>query len=331
MLPGTLEHLDTRIVVTSIMNPDPLAARPGEAESSREPRVLVSVLTYQSVDDTVIAVRSLQQQDYPNFRLQLLDNASPADCVVRIRAQLPDADVRVTDENRGYCGGNNVALRQGLAEGCEYVIVCNQDIEVAPDAVRRLVETAEALPDAGVVGAVELCHFTDTVRAARGARFSLWTGRSIWSDDFPAGSTLLRADYVQGAMVLFTRRALEAGVFMNEDLFMYGDEADLGFQLERAGLAAYVDTRVVVRHKNREKYYNARAGYLHQRNRVYMVHRYGKWYHRVAFHLGVALVELPTKVFIRTIQGRARFAWACVLGYADGVMGRFGAARATSL
>jgi GT2 family glycosyltransferase len=317
--------------VNPILKSAPLAALRDDAESSREPRVLVSVLNYKSVDDTVVAIRSLQQQDYPNFRLQLLDNASPGDCVARIRSHVPNVEIHVTDENLGYCGGNNYALRQGLGEGCEYVIVCNQDIEVGPDAVRRLVETAESHPDAGVVGAVELCHYTDSVRAARGAGFSYWTGRCTWSDDIPAGATLLRAKYVQGAMVLFTRRALEAGVFMNEDLFMYGDEADLGFQLARVGLKAYVDTRVVVRHKNREKYYNSRAGYLHQRNRVYLVRKYGKWYHRAGFHLGVALLELPAKVVVRALQGRARFAWACVLGYVDGVTGRMGAGRATSL
>jgi GT2 family glycosyltransferase len=317
--------------VNQISQSDPLAVLSDDALFAREPRVLVSILNYQSVDDSVIAIRSLQRQDYPNFTLQLLDNASSGDCVARIRAEVPGLDVRVTDTNLGYCGGNNCALRQGLADGCDYVVVCNQDIELAPDALRRLVETAESHPDAGIVGAVELCHFTDTVRAARGSGFSFWTGRSVWSDDVPADQTVVRADYVQGAIVLFTRRALEAGVFMNEDLFMYGDEADLGFRLARVGLTAYVDTRVVVRHKNRQKYYNARAGYLHQRNRVYLVHRYGKWYHRIAFHLGVTLVELPVKVCVRAMQGRARFAWACVLGYADGVLGRMGAARATSL
>jgi len=295
------------------------------------PRVLVSVLNYRGVDDSVVAIKSLQQQDYPNFRLQLLDNASPTDCVEQIRARVPELDIRVADHNLGYCGGNNAALRQGLAEGFDYVIVCNHDIEVAPNAISQLVETAEERPDAGIVGAVELCHFTETVTTTRGTGFSLWSGRPAWSNDLPDDGRALSASAVQGAMVLFTRRALEAGVFMNEDLFMYYDEADLGFQLADAGLRAYVDTRVVVRHKNRDKFYNARAGYLHQRNRVYLVHRYGKWYHRVAFHLGVALVELPAKVVIRTMQGRTAFARACVLGYLDGLAGRMGPGRATAL
>ena len=128
-------------------------------------------------------------------------------------------------------------------------------------------------------------------------------------------------------MVLFTRRALEAGVFMNEDLFIYYDEADVGFQLKRQNLRAYVDPRVRVRHKNRVKYFNPRSGYLHQRNRVYLVHRYGKWYHRVGFHASVVLVELPSKLVVRALQGRSRFAWACLLGYADGLSGRMGPGR----
>jgi GT2 family glycosyltransferase len=289
------------------------------------------VLNYRGVDDSVVTIKSLQRQDYPNFRLQLLDNASPDDSVEQIRSRVPGLDIRVTSDNLGYCGGNNWALRQGLREGCDYVIVCNHDIELAANAISQLVETAEAHPDAGVVGAVELCHFTDTVTTTRGIRFSLWRGRPVWSNDLPGDNRPLTASYVQGAVVLFTRRALEAGVFMNEDLFMYYDEADIGFQLAGAGLRAYVDTRVVVRHKNREKLYNARAGYLHQRNRVYLVHRYGKWYHRVAFHLGVALLELPAKVIVRALQGRTNFARACVLGYIDGLAGRMGPGRARTL
>jgi GT2 family glycosyltransferase len=299
--------------------------------AARQPRVLVSVLNYKSVDDPVATVRSLQQQDYSNYDLQVVDNASPNDCVAELRKQLPGVDIRVTSANLGYCGGNNYALRQGLLEGYDHVIVCNEDIEVTPDTVRLLVETAEANPDAGVVGAVEVCHFTGAVRAVTGRPYSFWTSRAHWSAELPNDDKPVDADYVQGALVLFTRRALEAGVFLNEDLFIYYDEADIGFQLQRARLRAYVDPRVRVRHKNLVKYFNPRSGYLHQRNRVYIVHKYGKWYHRVAFHLGVTLVELPAKVVIRAMQGKASFAKACMLGYADGLAGRMGPGRIASL
>ena len=77
-----LEYVRNKSLVNPILNSDPLAELRDEADLAREPRVLISVLNYKSVDDSVIAIRSLQQQDYPNFRLQLLDNASPNDCPV---------------------------------------------------------------------------------------------------------------------------------------------------------------------------------------------------------------------------------------------------------
>jgi len=291
------------------------------------PRVLVAVLNYGTPDDAVETVGFLQRQDYPSFHLRLVDNASPGDCAAELRRRLPGVDIEVTDRNLGYAGGNNHLMERGLAEGYDYVALCNPDIEVAPDAVRRLVETAERHPDAGVVGGVEVCHFTGEVRAVRGDGFSLWKARVRWSPELPRDGEAVAADYVQGAMVLVSRRMLEAGIRLNEELFMYYDEPDLGFALEAAGLRAYVDPRVVVRHKNVAKLFNARAGYLHQRNRVYMVRRYGKWYHRVAFHLGVGLVELPLKVTLRTLQGRWRFSRACLLGYVDGIAGRMGPGR----
>ena len=140
----------------SLTSATPTVSRPRQhpravkVADATAPRVLVSVLNYRGVDDSVIAIKSLQQQDYPNFRLQLLDNASPTDCVEQIRARVPELDIRVATHNLGYCGGNNAALRQGLAEGFDYVIVCNHDIEVAPNAISQLVETAEAHPECHV-------------------------------------------------------------------------------------------------------------------------------------------------------------------------------------
>ena len=86
-----------------------------EMSDATAPTVLVSVLNYCAVDESVATLKSIRGQDYPNFRLQLLDNASPNDCVAQIRAELPNIDIRVTRDNLGYCGGNNAALRQGLA------------------------------------------------------------------------------------------------------------------------------------------------------------------------------------------------------------------------
>jgi GT2 family glycosyltransferase len=90
--------------------------------------------------------------------LQLVDNASTDDSLKHIEREFPDLDIKVFPENLGYTGGSNCVLGQGLAEGYDYIVLCNHDIEVDERAVAHLVETANFHRDtAGVVGGVEVC------------------------------------------------------------------------------------------------------------------------------------------------------------------------------
>lgn len=285
--------------------------------------MLVSVLNYNAVDDTVATARSLQQQTYTDFDLEITDNASTNDCVARIREQLPTISITRNQVNSGYAGGMNSILERGLAAGYAHVVVCNNDLEIPPETIERLVAAADALPDAGIVGCVEMDYFTGKVRAVGGLGFSLWRLRCSWSTAIPSAPVTEFA-FAQGAMLLFTRRALQAGIFMDSDLFMYYEEADLGFKLRTNGLRAYVVTDAVIRHKADERFLDLRSGYYMQRNRVYLARKYGRWYHLVWHALSAILFELPVKAIVRGGQGHARYALACARGFRDGLAGRMG-------
>jgi GT2 family glycosyltransferase len=301
------------------------------------PRVLVAVLHYNGGREAIETVTSLKQQVCPDLVLQVFDNASKPGALDEMRRVHPGVIIRESPTNLGYTGGNNAILDQAAREGFDCAVLCNQDIELDREAIAAVVETACQHPDAGIVGGVEVCHFTDVVRARGAKGFSFWTSRAAWraqqqrhvSDATDAHAEAV--DYVQGALVLFTRRAIDAGIRFDDDLFLYYDEIDLGFQVKHAGLRAYLDHRVIVRHKNRDNFLNVRAGYYHQRNRAYIIHKHGAWWQRAAYHAYAFGLELPLKCIVRGLQGHGRFARACVLGHLDGLRGRMGAGRAASL
>jgi GT2 family glycosyltransferase len=296
------------------------------------PRVLVSVLTYNAGERAIETVASLRALAYPRFQLQVVDNGSTDDSVKRLRERFPDLDVVDSGWNRGYAGGNNVALERGVTEGFDHVLTCNDDITLAPDALGHLVETAEAHADAGVVGGVEVDDRSGRPRTTGGLAPPDWRCRIRWNLDSPsAGETASRALFVQGAAVLFTRRALERGVRFDENLFMYWDEIELGYELASHGLAAWVDHRVLVRHRNVPEALNARTGYLQQRNRAYIARKRFSPGRRTAYLLYSTFVELPGKMLVRTLQGHPRFALACLLGHWDGFRARMGPGRLESL
>ena len=300
--------------------------------TTRVPRVLVSVLTYNSPERAIDTLSSLRALDYPSFHLQLVDNGSRGDAVDRICSRLPGLDVVRAGSNLGYAAGNNLALERGVTEGFDHVLTCNDDIRLAPDALGHLVETAETREDAGVVGGVEVDDRSGLPRTTGGLALPDWRCRIRWTLDSPAaGGTASRALFVQGAVVLFTRRALERGVRFDDNLFMYWDEIELGYELSSRGLAAYVDHRVLVRHRNVPEALNPRTGYLQQRNRAYLARKRFSPGRRAVYLVYSTLVELPGKMIVRTLQGNPRFALACLLGQWDGIRGRMGPGRLESL
>jgi GT2 family glycosyltransferase len=262
----------------------------------------------------------------------MIDNASTTDCVPRIRARFPDLDIVLAGSNLGYTGGNNLALERGVAEGFDHVLVCNEDIVVAPDAVTNLVETAEANGDAGVVGGIEVDHESGAVRTNGGTRFPDWRCRFLWPVEPSSGGLPWRkVRYVQGALVFFTGCALALGVRFDDELFIYWDEIELGYELQARRLAAYVDHRVAVRHRNKPGSFSVRSGYLQQRNRVCLAEkRFSPWRKRLYLAYST-FAEVPLKAVLRTLQGHPRFALACVLGQLDGLRGRMGKGRLESL
>lgn len=296
----------------------------------KSPRVLVSVLSHNSARATLQALRCLSRQTYPECRLQLVDNASTDGTPLRAAREFPGMDIKVLTENTGYTGGCNRILQQARAEGYDYVVICTHDVEVDERAVERLVETALACPAAGVVGAVEHNLSVGESRAAGGGIYSSWFSRAVWQS---SRETLPRREVfcVHGALLMLTPQAVASDVLMDENLFMYFDEADLGFQLRRMNLRAVVDARVVMRHAGCARPYAPPIGYLMQRNRLYMARKHGRWYQQAFYVLYSSLVELPLKVSVRALQGHRGFARACVLGQIDGLLGRMGAGRFKSL
>jgi GT2 family glycosyltransferase/glycosyltransferase involved in cell wall biosynthesis len=292
----------------------------------KSPRVLVSVLSHNSGPATVAALRCLSRQTYPEYRLQLVDNASTDGTPERAAREFPGLDIKVLAENTGYTGGCNRILRQAREEGYDYVIICTHDVEVDEKAVERLVETALACPATGIVGAVEYNLSVGESRAAGGGTYSKWFSRAVWRS--ACGTDARREVFcVHGALLMLTPKTVASDVLMDENLFMYFDEADLGFQLRRMNLRAVVDGRVVMRHAGGSRLYAPPIGYLMQRNRLYMARKHGRWYQQAFYVLYSSLIELPLKVLVRALQGHTAFARACVAGQIDGLLGRMGAGR----
>lgn len=208
-------------------------------------RVEIVVLNWNGWCDTLACVSSLQQLDYPDFGLTVVDNGSTDDSVQRILAHRPAVRLLQTGVNLGFGGGCNVGVRQAIRNGAQYIWLINSDATVDRNALTALVRAAQDNSSLGAVGSVLFdADQTDQIQLWGGGKVNLWTGRS----HHQRGPTSL--DFVSGASLLLRREALlQVGLLDEQSFFMYWEDTDLGLRLRRAGWQLGVADRSHVWHK----------------------------------------------------------------------------------
>ena len=104
------------------------------------PSVVAVVVSREGGSHARAALASLAAQDYDDLSVLFL-TANPDQRVGAMVAEAcPSAYVRVVGDRVGYGSMTNLALE--MVDGASYFLCCHDDVELAPSAVRLLVETA---------------------------------------------------------------------------------------------------------------------------------------------------------------------------------------------
>ncbi|HMC39997.1 MAG TPA: glycosyltransferase, partial [Acidimicrobiales bacterium] len=153
------------------------------------------------------ALASLAAQDYPNLSVLVIDAGSRDDPTPAVAAVMPGAFVRRLEQRTGFGRAANEVLE--MVEGASHYLFCHDDVALAPDAVRALVEEA-FFSNAGVASP-KYVQWDDPDRLLAvglttdkvGARRNLVEPGELDQEQHdgvrevlvaPAGATLVRAD-----------------------------------------------------------------------------------------------------------------------------------------
>ena len=115
-----------------------------------EPLVSVVIVSYETRELTLIAIRSLLEHTTKHpIEVIVVDNASSDGTADAIEAELPDVRLVRLDENVGFARGVNHGARHARGR---YLMLLNPDTVVHDDVVAELVRFAEAEPRVGLLG-----------------------------------------------------------------------------------------------------------------------------------------------------------------------------------
>jgi GT2 family glycosyltransferase len=159
-----------------------------------------------------------------------------------------------TGANLGYAGGNNVGLRFAEKRGdYDYVWILNNDTIVHREALKELISCAEN-HKVGAAGSKLFYHDRpDTLHMAGGCRIVPWMGNAsmigVNQRDGEKWDRSLAPDYISGASLLVKKEVLENVGLMDEQYFLYWEDADWGIRMRKRGYGLLYCYRSTVWHK----------------------------------------------------------------------------------
>jgi N-acetylglucosaminyl-diphospho-decaprenol L-rhamnosyltransferase len=164
----------------------------------------------------------------------VVDNLSGDGSLEMLASEFPDVAVIANRVRRGFSANHNQVLRRVLADrSARFVLVLNDDTELEPDAVTRMVRALDA--DERLAAVVPT--ITDGNGVVRFSRFEYPSVRSALRFDLTGRTEQpnVAAGWLQGCCVLLRVSALERVGLYDERFFLFWEDTDLSRRLEADG------------------------------------------------------------------------------------------------
>jgi len=114
------------------------------------PLVYIIVLNWNGVEHLGECFSSLNNLEYANTRLIMVDNGSDDGSVDFVKQHFPKVEIIMLRKNIGFAAGNNAGMRHAMKQGAKYIALLNNDTAVHPRWISELVAVAEADSQVGV-------------------------------------------------------------------------------------------------------------------------------------------------------------------------------------
>lgn len=290
--------------------------------------ITVITVNYNSSAHTMELLRSLERQTNGQFAVIVVDNDSRPEDRAALTAFAATSrlalDIIVSDRNRGFSGGNNLALRKATAQGGDWFLLLNPDTTVTADFIGALQSRL-----AGEEPCILQLPLAEPGRIAYAGKVQ-WLSRTTGHlEHRPLGRHLMRRKslYAIGAALAVHRSVLNRLGFLDERYFLYFEDADFSLRAHAAGVPVRFLETPLVRHGVSKSTSTLGAPMLlryHARNALLMNRLHGPWWVRLALPLwaGYGIIVQFTKTLI--LPSRQAPSQAILDGILDYYAGRFG-------
>ena len=226
--------------------------------------------------------------------------------------------------NRGFAGGNNVALRylQQWTPVTHFLLL-NNDATVAPDFFAQMKRALHANPDAGLLTGTILEDEPGNKVWYAGAKETRLRALISHTFEIPSSDEAIPTPFISGCAMLISRPVLESiGPLAECYDPAYWEDAEYSARARASSFPVLYAPRAIVRHKVGASagrlFVSAPTTFWQNRYRAFYVRRnYHGWIKGAA--LAYLVVTKPARALVETLRGRPRIGWAILRGVTTGL------------
>lgn len=232
----------------------------------------------------------------------VIDNGSQQSIEKLLGAAFPEVTFIRSEKNLGFAGGNNLGIE--AAKG-EYLFFVNNDTEIMPDTVEKLLAVFAQKADAGIV-CPKICYFEppNLIQYVGYSAINPYTGRNRTLGQFEPDKgqyrQIMPTHYAHGAAMMIRHEVIDQVGMMPEMFFLYYEELDWSEQIKQAGYTIYVEPNAVVYHKESVSVgtLNPLKTYYLTRNRILFMRRNAKMSEKIGFFVFLILFTIPKNTLL---------------------------------
>jgi GT2 family glycosyltransferase len=287
-------------------------------------QVGIITVTYNSESVLGDFLDSISKQTNRDFILYIVDSGSTDGTIAKL-AEIEAAYVRAicADKNIGFAAGCNVGIRLALQEGCDAILLLNNDTLFGPHMLQDLIDGLEKHNSDMTTPKMLYFDKPATIWAA-GGHLNKWLGYRNHHDgeNRPDDGRFDRpreVTFTPFCCILMRRSVIDKIGFLDENYFVYTEDVDYCLRSRKAGLKIWYIPQSQLWHK-----VNSLTGkksdfliYHSTRNRMYFMRKHlplvlaSFWYmlYRIYYLVDCLVQRTPTRV-LKLRSSAARDGWA---------------------
>ncbi|MGA9048432.1 MAG: glycosyltransferase family 2 protein [Dehalococcoidia bacterium] len=298
-------------------------------EKTESPLVVILIVNWNGLDDTLECLASLRKIHYEHYRIVLVDNGSSGNDVTVLKG-LSDELVEIieNDKNLGYAKGVNVGIKYVEAKySPDYFLLLNNDTVVDPDFLNQLVDAVELSDVVGIVGPKVYFYDSPGEIQGIGAKINMFTGDPSYIGfkkmDVGQYENVLEMDWV-GPCELVKADVFKKIGYFDENYFAYWEDVDFCLRAKKAGFKICYFPGAKVWHKlgGSSRGASDSVYYYMARNRIWFMKKNASKFKYLCFMAYLCILQvwiLTLRLLLTRKMGRLKAFWQ---GISDGFSGK---------